>query len=261
MESLYFFLALLALIFAAFGFLVHAFYFSSTRDHHWARQAEDLRQSLDLKDRSSRAVEEKLKAAQADLMDAKVALKETRTELTETQGELKETQDALSRGTEQTRMLEQKVQRGVSELETLKQLAARQDEEIKSLQKDAEMIQMAVSGVKNTAKAPLEFDRAFLAATDDFDTATIPGPTIPRSQSASENSTVIHAFGPPEDLIHDPIPAEAMPLPAMESPAIGQAAQPKYDAATAKGPGSPAWKENLDNILNMLDAMEKEVQK
>jgi len=182
MSSIYIQLALLALIFSSFGFLLHAFYFGDSRQRRLTKELHDLQQELEQKDR-----------------------------------ELLQNEEASQKAVRIIHSLEKQQQQKAVEMDHLKQLAARQDKVIEMLQKDAEEIRAAVSGSAKSVKSVQEA----LSTV-----APLSQPPIPIRE-------------------HQQRPRQEMPAPA-----------PVPDHADA-----PAWKENLDNILSILDKMEKEVDK
>ncbi len=210
MSSIYFQLALLALIFACFGFLLHAFYFGDSRQKRLSKEIGDLEKELEQKGR------ELLQAEEGTQKADKVILS-----------------------------LEKQLQQKAVEMEHLKQLAARQDKAIEMLQKDAEVIRAAVSG---SAKSVKSVQQA-LAAVDPF-----PPPPPAEAPPAPPIKFRERERHPPAEM------PPAPPVNIREREQHAPAEMPP--AATIPAPSeTPTWKENLDNILSILDTMEKEVDK
>jgi septal ring factor EnvC (AmiA/AmiB activator) len=196
MSSIYVQLALLALIFSCFGFLLHAFYFGNTRQRHLIRELKKLHEALDQKRRELVQSEEKTQKEEGVIQS-----------------------------------LEKQLQQRSSEMEHLKQLASRQDKAIELLQREAEVIRAALSGSAKSVKPVQEV----LKSVEEAAPASPPPP--PRKVEPQPQA--------PVQIREQPRPHQEMPV-AHPSPAQGDA---------------PAWKENLDNILSMLDTMEKEVDR
>ncbi len=190
MSNIYIQLAVLVLIFASFGFLLHAFYFGDSRQKRLGKELSALKKALEEKERESRQAEE-----------------------------------AGQKSDRVIQSLEKQLQQKAVEMEHLKQLAARQDKAIEMLQREAEAIRAAVSGSAKSVKS-----------VQDALSAVAPVPMEPE-------------ITPPET----PVPIQKpQPQTRPEMPPV----------ATLPGrQEAPAWKENLDNILSMLDTMEKEVDK
>jgi len=194
MSSIYMQLAVLVLIFASFGFLLHAFYFGDSRQRRLSKELGALKKELEEKERESRQAEE------AEQKSDKII-----------------------------QSLEKQLQQKAIEMEHLRQLAARQDKAIEMLQKDAEVIRAAVSGSAKSVKS-----------VQDALSAVAPVP-------------VEHEIAPQITPAAAPLPVQKhQQQPRPETPPV----------ATLPGrQDAPAWKENLDNILALLDTMEKEVDK
>lgn len=190
MSSIYLQLALLVVIFASLGFLLHAFYFGDAKQRRLRKELKESEEELERKDR-----------------------------------ELRQAEEAAQKSDKIIQSLEKQLQQKASELEHLKQLATRQDKAIEMLQKDAEAIRAAMSGSAKSVKS-----------VQEALSAVAPVPVEPE---------ITPAVAPA------PLP-EPEKLPRSEMPPV----------ATLPGrQDAPAWKENLDNILSMLDTMEKEVDK
>ncbi len=146
-------------------------------------------------------------------------------EMDEKERELRLAEEAVKKSDRVVQSLEKQLQAKAVEMEHLKQLATRQDKAIEMLQKDAEIIRAAVSGSAKSVKS------------------------VEEALSAVAPVPVERDVKPPEPpvQVEEPQPqphAEAPPAPSL--------------------PGRqeiPAWKENLDHILSMLETMEKEVDK
>ncbi len=217
--SLYFFLALLAVIFWVLGFLTHAFYFNRAA----ALMAELQRpHATDVASRQA----------------------------------LEEAQKELSRVSGMVRTLERQLRERSEEMEAFKVLASRQDDQIRQLQRDAEAIRRAVSSASRAEKPP---------AKPEVAVSTVQGGTaetrLPRGQAPAPKPPAVTK----PTAIKRPAAARTASAPAAaEAPPVSN--PPPATQVAAKGTevddaGAASWKENLDNILNILEAMEKEVQK
>src|SRR3974377_558149 len=118
MSSIYVQLALLALIFSSFGFLLHAFYFGDTRQKRLTGELKGQHDELERKRR-----------------------------------ELAQLEEAAQKSERVIQSLEKQLQQRASEMEHLKQLASRQDKAIELLQKEAEVIRTALGGSAKSVKA------------------------------------------------------------------------------------------------------------
>jgi septal ring factor EnvC (AmiA/AmiB activator) len=195
MGSIYIQLALLALIFSSFGFLLHAFYFGDTRHKRLTVELKALQEELECKRR-----------------------------------ELAQKEEEAQKSERMIQSLEKQLQQRSSEMEHLKQLASRQDKAIELLQKEAEVIRAALSGSAKSVK------------------------TVPNVLDSVEVAPAA-----------PPLPQQSIEV-KPEAPAkIREAPRPRQEIPPAPPPAAhadaPAWKENLENILAMLDTMEKEVDK
>ncbi len=189
MNSIYLQLILLVLIFASFGFLLHAFYFGDARQKQVVKELNRFKAELEEKER-----------------------------------ELRQAEESAQKSDRIIQSLEKQLHQKAAELEHLKQLAARQDKAIEMLQKDAEAIRAAVSGAARSARS-----------LDDALAAVAP----PQERQATP--VLAPARRPEPEQSPGPETPPVAPLPGRQD--------------------APAWKENLDNILSMLDTMEKEVDK
>jgi TolA-binding protein len=198
MSSIYVQLALLALIFSCFGFLLHAFYFGNTRQKRLSKELKNLQAELEEKRREHAQAEEGTQKAERVIQS-----------------------------------LEKQLQQRSSEMEHLKQLASRQDKAIELLQKEAEVIRTALSGSAKSVKS----------VQDVLEAVEVPPPAPPPPPAAPQ---------------HIDVQPEA-PVKLREQPRVRQEMPPAPPPAAHAD--SPAWKENLENILSMLDTMEKEVDK
>ncbi len=147
--------------------------------------------------------------------------------LEEKEKQLRQTEDSGQRSERMIQSLEKQLQQKAVEMDHLKQLAARQDKAIEMLQKDAEVIRAAVSGSAKSVKSVEEALSAVAPVPMIEHEPLSPGPPVP---------------------IQKPQPPSARPE------VTDVSSNPAHQ-------DSPAWKENLDNILSMLDTMEKEVDK
>jgi hypothetical protein len=141
-------------------------------------------------------------------------------------------------------------------METLKSLASRQDVEIRQLQREAVQIRntVAASGLgERVAVAKAATAGAGFAGRTEAPILKPAGTFEPANPDL-------------DDAQHESMPAaipgeveavdESMGIPPQEEIMASSEL-----AAQTDEPGTASWKENLDNILNILDAMEKEVQK
>jgi len=198
MSSIYLQLALLALIFSGFGFLLHAFYFGDMRQRRLTRDLHDLQEEFERKE--------------SDIL---------------------KNEEASQKAERVIQSLEKQLQQRAVELDHLKQLAARQDKAIEMLQKDAEEIRAAVSGSAKSVK------------------------------SVQEALSSVAPLPPPPPTIH----LEVAPAPPAPMPIRDHQQRPGQEIISPVQPpaqghsDAPAWRENLDNILSILDTMEKEVDK
>ncbi len=195
MSSIYIQLALLALTFACFGFLLHSFYFGDSRQKRLAKELSEIQKELEQREQELRQAEEGTQKADRVIQS-----------------------------------MEKQLQQRAVEMEHLKQLAARQDKAIELLQKEAEFIRAAVSGSAKSVK------------------------------SVQEALSAVTPVSPP------PMPINVEALPVTSIPIREPQQRPRQEmppAATAvPGHGdTPAWKENLDNIISILDTTEREVDK
>jgi TolA-binding protein len=195
MSSIYVQLALLALTFSCFGFLLHAFYFGGSRQKHLTKELSEIRKDIENRER-----------------------------------ELRQAEEATQKADRVIQSLEKQLQQKAIEMEHLKQLATRQDKAIELLQKEAEFIRAAMSG---SAKSVKSVQEALSAVSP------VPQPPMP-----------IHV--------------EALPVPSIPVQEPQQRSHQEISPVASAVPGhgtAPAWKENLDNIISILDTMEKEVEK
>jgi hypothetical protein len=140
-----------------------------------------------------------------------------------------------------------------SELETLRLLILHQDEEIRMLQREAEDMHQSLAGLSSTAGltatvTALVPDRGQEEARGD----QMRRPTGRAAESgfAMGATSSSASFGKRRD------PSIYEPMPGIQFSRTKErrAARPDEHVQEA------GWKENLDGILNMLDAMEREVQ-
>jgi len=197
MSSIYVQLALLALIFSCFGFLLHAFYFGDSRQKRLTGELKALHEELDHKRR-----------------------------------ELAQAEEGAQKSERMVQSLERQLQQRSSEMEHLKQLASRQDKAIELLQKEAEVIRTALGGSAKSAKVVQN-------VLESVEIAPVtPPPARPQTIEVKAET---------------PAKIREVPRPRQEAPAAPAPAGAHADA--------PSWKANLENILTMLDTMEKEVDK
>jgi len=145
-------------------------------------------------------------------------------ELRERQSELKEAREKIVKTTANVRGLEQQVKQRDEETEKLRKTASRQDEAITALQKEAATIRAALAAQKK-------------------------GPDAPAKVRLPAQAPHAAAATPAQD------PKVA---PKVEGDKAGQ--KPPPSPGTAQS-GVPAWKENLENIVDILNAMEKDLKK
>ncbi len=201
MSSIYVQLAVLVLIFACFGFLLHAFYFGDSRQKRLSKELSGLQKELEDKEREFRRAEE-----------------------------------AAQKSDKVIQSLEKQLQQKAVEMEHLKQLASRQDKAIEMLQKEAEAIRTAVSGSAKSVKSVQDALSAVAPVPVDFEQTMVPPPAPVQVPAPAPNPV-----SKPQAAPHPEMPPAAATLPGRQD--------------------APAWKENLDNILSLLDTMEKEVDK
>ena len=148
---IYFFLILLAIIFALCGFLFHAIYFSQGAGPGRVKEILSLRQAL--------AAREK--------------------ELTEARGE-------KAKARSQLQSLEQQMRKRNDEMAELQRMAGRQDKEIDLLRKDAAAIRAAMTGAEKAPTLPAkpvaapqdELDQIIPASPDPLPAPPARGPTV-----------------------------------------------------------------------------------
>jgi TolA-binding protein len=198
MSSIYVQLALLALIFSCFGFLLHAFYFGDVRRRRLTGEIKSLNEELE-----------------------------------RTRRELAQSDEGVQKSEGVIKSLEKQLQQRSSEMEHLRQLASRQDKAIELLQREAEVIRTALGGSAKSVKTMQN-------VLDSVEVAPAKSPAAPPQ--------------PIEVQPEPPARIREVPRPRQETPAAPQPAA----AAQAE---APAWKANLENILSMLDTMEKEVDR
>lgn len=219
----YFYLGLMAVIFSTFGFLLRVFYFGGKRDAHAGDEAEEMRQLIEQR-----------------------------------QNALRDAQDELSRMNSEVRTLEQQVRLKGDEMETLRLLASRQDEEIRLLQQEAENIRAAVSASASGEHAyPLQSTSQAKIPDRDREpqiAGRIAPPRLPPPPAGEFQGEAAPPRNPPAAL---PVQAAVKRGLQGEVPTAEEASA----SERAKGTGGASWKENLSNILNILDEMEKEVHK
>ena len=179
----YFYLVLLALIFAALGFLVHAFYFSLPDHAGLSRESATARKTPEGNCLEVERAEEEVVRTSAPVCSPVDEFK------------------ARDR-----------------EMESLESMVVRQDDEIRQLQRDSDALRTALEGLETStepAGPPLDLTRAN-PAPDSFD---------------------------------------------LEARGAVRAAAGKRATPGVNGAEGSAWRDNLDNILNTLDSMGKEIDK
>lgn len=140
-----------------------------------------------------------------------------------------------------------------SELETLRLLVLRQDEEIRTLQKEAEMIQQSLAGL-NSAAGLMESADALSRAQGQRGTR---GDQVQKSKGAVVDSQMVMGEASPRAFFGKDLELSKYEV---------TSATPFYGAKERRGESieersqEAGWKENLEGILSMLDAMEREVQ-
>ncbi len=183
---IFFWLALIALSFGLFGFLLHDFYFSRQQlIRSMRKELDDLNQALASSNKETSAA-----------------------------------QKQISKATMLIRSLEQQMEQSNKEISTLKQATRRQEETIRLLQRIG-------AEIRSTA---------FQTETRRSDIETV--------RSASR----------PHDSLVDGISAISE---------ANRDSQGRENAKSEEGKGLkiPLWKENLNNILSMLDEIEKETSR
>ena len=146
-------------------------------------------------------------------------------ELTERQTELRDARDRIGRTTTNIRSLEQQIKQRDDEMEKLRKVASRQDGEMAALQKEAATIRAELAAGK---RAP------------DTQVRETPAPPVRAAVGAV------------------PVP-EAKGAQAKVEGDKGE--QKQAATTTPSGAAGPRWRENLDNIVGILDKMEKEIKK
>ena len=148
-------------------------------------------------------------------------------ELKERQTELREAREKITKTGASVRSLEQQIKQRNEEMEKLRKMVSRQDEEIAALQKEAATIRTALAAGKK-------------------------GPDKPAKPESSAPAVRTGASAPPAP--------EPKATPRVDEDKAQQK-QPPSAAAPQSGAAGPVWRENLNNIVGILDAMEKEIKK
>jgi septal ring factor EnvC (AmiA/AmiB activator) len=141
--------------------------------------------------------------------------------LAEKQKEFQEGQEEIVKSDTLVRSLEEQIRTRNAEMEVLQRMIARQDEGIRQLQKDAVALRASLGSYAKSPEAE-------------------PVPSLVMDESVPSDSSVVR----------EPVNA---------SPSLRNRVE--NAAADAKDGDTPAWRENLNNILNILDSMEKEIEK
>jgi len=152
-------------------------------------------------------------------------------ELREKQAEVREAREKLTKTSTVVRSLEQQVKQRNEEMEKLRKMASRQDEEIASLQKEAATIRTALAAAKKSPDAQAKPESAAPADRGE-------APARTTSVPATQQKAVVRVE---EDKV--------------------QQKQPAPKKTQQKDSAAPAWREDLNNIEDILDAMEKEIGK
>jgi predicted ribosome quality control (RQC) complex YloA/Tae2 family protein len=142
--------------------------------------------------------------------------------LEEKQKEVEAARDELLKTGTVARSLEEQIRQRNEEMEAHQQMVARQDREIRQLQEDAAALHAALGVGENYNATAVP--QSFPALTD---------------------------------------PSQAGP-PAGLAPLMGTAPEQSMSAKSSAGQevvSIPEWKDNLNNILNILNSMEKEIDK
>lgn len=140
--------------------------------------------------------------------------------LAEKKEELQEAQEQIVKSDTLVRSLEERIRTQNAEMEGLQRMIARQDEGIRQLQKDAVALRASLG--------------SFTKFPEDE-----PAPSLVLNESVASDSSVVR----------EPVNASAPSRKRIENA-----------GADAKVGDTPAWRENLNNILNILDSMEKEIE-
>ena len=140
-----------------------------------------------------------------------------------------------------------------SELETLRLLVLRQDEEIRMLQKEAERIQQSLAGL-NSAAELMEAADALSRAQGQQGTR---GDQVQRSKGAVVESKTV--MGEASRRVFFGKDLELSKYEAMSTAPFYKAKERRGGSIEERAQEA-GWKENLEGILSMLDAMEREVQ-
>jgi FtsZ-interacting cell division protein ZipA len=166
----YFFLILLAIIFAMLGFLLHAFYFSDARDSKLAGEVVALRKELE-----------------------------------EKQQEAREVQEEVATATRRVHALEQEVSQRNREMESLQRMADQQDEEIDLLRREATAIRTAIAAPPDDNAVSEEAGSKSIAPGDiveatpaEMDTYPV-DPSSTRQQSGRKKAKTKGAKGAQKD--------------------------------------------------------------
>lgn len=161
---------------------------------------------------------------------------ELRRALGEKQRELGEARDEVAKTAAVVRSLEEQIRHRNEEMENLRRLAEGQDEELRQLQKDAETIRGMLQNLPAVLDTPSGEGEHPAVDSDG---------TSPLSPTETEGSWLEGE--------------EKRPLPPAK--ARGEVEPVEEQPAAPTAGHNVAWKKNLDSILNILDSMEKEVQK
>lgn len=141
--------------------------------------------------------------------------------LDEKHKEAQEAQEETVKTSTMVHSLEEQIRRRNERMESLQRMVARQDDEIRQLQKEAVALQAALG----RAEKPLAAATAF-------------------AYDVNEPVAGISSVGlePAKEIASEPSRGEK-------------------EAAGRKEGAVPPWKDNLNNILNIIDSMEKEIDK
>ena len=146
--------------------------------------------------------------------------------LLEKQTEVRLAQEEIAKKSAAVQSLEQQIRQRNEEMEKLRQTAARQDQEIASIQREAAEIRAA------------------------FGTAT-PLKAV-EAPAKAERNVPAHGL--------KPAPSTAdRTRDAVQEAKAGR--EPENAKPRVEGSPPPPWRENLNNIIDILDAMEKEIEK
>jgi len=158
-------------------------------------------------------------------LKARQKIESLQRELKQRQTELRDAREKITKTTTSVRSLEQQIKQRNEDMEKFRKMASKQDEEIAALQKEAATIRAALA-----------------AAKKGHDTSA-------KAESAAPSPRTGAA----------PMPAQE---PKVAPQAAGDKSEQKLLPSTAQsGAAAPVWRENLNNVVGILNEMEKEIKK